>query len=1001
MKNQKQNQVKRNPFFHVSPVFRLLFMMLFGLLSPFCLFAQTSAVTGTVVDSDNEPLIGASVLVKGTSRGTMTDINGEFSVQAAPDEVLVFSYLGMQNKEITVGNQTNIQVTLSEDATIVLEEVVAIGYGVQRKGDITTAVSTVTSDAIAERPVIASAQALQGKAAGVQVVQASGKPGGDISVRIRGNTSLKANNAPLYIVDGVPMENIASVNPNDIASMNILKDASSAAIYGSRAANGVVLITTKKGSEGKTTVSLNAYLGFSNLGKQIEALNTKEYYDLMGELGIAVDRTNHNYTNWYKETYKTGMLQNYQLSLSGGTSDVRYYISGGYQGETGIVAPADFQRISFRSNLEAKLKPWLNLSSNISFSKTDRMNTPDNNGASRGGVILSVINTPPFLTVWDPENPGQYMPNPFEPRENPIGAASIYDRNRDYDFVGSLALDFSITSDLKFKSSFSFSLNNHQWDYFLDPLKTAYGRQNNGIGQIDRTTSYEWLNENILTYTKTFNEKHNFSALAGFTLQEQNWDNTYISRSDYIRGLLSTPKGIYFANQISWDSTNKLAESSMVSALGRLQYDYMSKYLLTVNFRSDASSKFAPGHRWGYFPSVSGGWRISAEPFFENLVDVVNDLKLRAGWGKTGNQSGVGDYDYLARYGLSQNTNTEDKPGPAYGSNPTMYNPELTWEKTTQTNLGLDFSFLNSRILLTAEAYYKKTTDLLLYFQLPSDLGVESPYRNAGEMTNKGLEFELNTKNIVKKDWNWDTQFNISFNRNKLTKMPTIQSDGYIETNGSNVITMREGFAMGTFWGYISEGVDPETGDIIYKDVNGDGYISPADRTVIGCAQPNFTYGMTNTINYKDFTLSFFFQGSQGNDIFNASRIDIEGMTNSNNQSKKVLERWQRPGMITSIPRATTSRDNIRTSTRFVEDGSYLRLKTLTLSYNVDTNWTRNIGISAASIYATANNLFTITKYSGFDPEVNQGGDSATVIGIDYGTYPQNRSFIFGLNVTF
>lgn len=979
---------------------RLLSVMLFCMIIPINLFAQTVTVTGQVVDVNNEPLIGVNVQLKDKNTGTVTDFDGNFSIQAIERDVLVFTYLSMETQEVTVGANRNLHIVMQEDAQT-LDEIIVIGYGVQRKGDLTTAVSTVGSEAIAERPVIAAAQALQGKAAGVQVVQTSGKPGGDISVRIRGNTSLKASNAPLYIVDGVPMESMSTISPNDIESMSVLKDASSAAIYGSRAANGVVLITTKKGQKGRTTIGFNSYLGFSNLSRAIEALNTKEYYDLMDELGIAVDRSNHNYTNWYKETYKTGFLQNYQISLSGANENINYYVSGGYQGETGIVSPADFSRISFRSNLDAKIKPWLTLTTNLSFSKTSRTNTPDNNGASRGGVILSVINTPPFLNVWDPENPGQYQANPFEPRENPVGAASIKDVNDDYDFLGNLGLDFSIVEGLNFKTNFSFTLNNHHWNYFLDPVKTAYGRQNNGIGQIDRTTSYNWLNENILTYNKTFAGKHNFSALAGFTLQERSWDNTWISRSDYIRGLVQTPGGLYFTNQIAWGSTNKLAESAMVSALGRVQYDYMSKYLVTVNFRSDASSKFAPGHRWGYFPSVSAGWRISSESFFEDLLPVVNDMKLRVGWGKTGNQSGVGDYDYIARYPISENTETSTKPGPAYGSNPTMYNPELTWEKTAQTNLGLDVSFLNSRIIFAAEAYYKKTTDLLLYFQLPSSLGIQSPYRNAGEMVNKGLEFELNTKNFTGGDFIWDTQFNISFNRNKLTKMPTIQSAGNIETNGSNVITMREGLPMGTFWGYVSHGVDPETGDIIYEDRNDDGYITPTDRTVIGCAQPDFTYGMTNTMSYKNITLSFFFQGSQGNDIFNASRIDIEGMSNSNNQSKKVLERWQRPGMITEIPRATTSINNIRTSTRFVEDGSYLRLKTLTLSYNITSDIIRKVGLSSANIYTTANNLFTLTRYTGFDPEVNQGGDSATVLGVDYGTYPQNRSFIFGLNLTF
>lgn len=973
-------------------------------------FAQQLTVSGNVIDSEGEPLVGVSVTVKGTTTGTVTDIDGNYSVSADKNATIVFFYVGMETIEAKATDK-RLNITLRESMHD-LNEVVVIGYGTQRKKDITTAVSTVTSKAIEDRPIIASAQALQGKAAGVQVVQTSGKPGGEISVRIRGNTSIKASNDPLYVVDGVLMNDIANLSPNDIESMQVLKDASSSAIYGSRGANGVVLITTKKGKAGETKINFNMYAGFSNLGKVIDALNTKDYYDLMDELyGVGyIDRSNHNYTNWYKEAYRTGIQQNYQLSFSGGNDKTTYYVSGGYQDETGIVRPASFDRISFQSNIDTKLKDWVKLTTSVNFSRTQRKDTPDNNGAGKGGVILSVINTPPFMTVWDPEKPGKYMSNTLIPgSDHPVAAASIYDMNEDYRFVGNVGLEFFILKGLTFKTNFSYDMKAHKWDYFRDPASTDWGIQQNGEGKNDRTMTTDWLNENILNYNTTFNEKHNFSAMGGFTMQEKVWDNVYLSAKDYIKGLAGpVPPSIVYANQILSDSNGKKAESTIVSGLARVHYNYDSKYLITANFRADASSKFAPGNRWGYFPSFSAGWRISGEPFFENLLDVVNDLKLRVGWGKTGNQSGIGDYDYLARYPIYRQ-DTSAGGGPSYGSNPTMQNTDLTWEKTAQTNAGLDFSFLNSRFTLTLDGYYKKTTDLLLPFKLPASVPMQDPLRNAGEMTNKGFEFEISSRNLTG-TFQWDTELNMSFNKNEVTKtfndVPLFE--GKFDANGDFISLTQTGHPLGSFYGYISQGVDPETGNLIYADHNNNGKSSTSesmdtgDKTVIGNPHPDFIYGMTNTFRYKNFTLSVFIQGSYGNDIFNATRIDTESMRDAKNQSTTVLDRWQRPGMITSIPKADGgSIYNLHNSTRFIEDGSYLRVKTLTLSYNFEKELIRRLGIQGLNIYATANNLLTFTDYTGFDPEVNSYGSNSQLMGVDYGTYPQNKSFIFGLNVTF
>lgn len=886
---------------------------------------------------------------------------------------------------------------------IALDEIVAIGYGEQQKSDITTAVSIIPADAFSERPVISLSQALQGNAAGVQVVQNSGKPGETLSVRIRGNTSVTASNQPLYVVDGILLEDISNINPNDIETIQLLKDASSAAIYGSRGANGVVLISTKKGRRGEAKLNLSMYAGFSNLRKKINSLNTNQYYDLMDELGIAVDRTNQQYTDWYDEVYGTGAMQNYQLSVSGGNEKTTYYVSGGFQEESGIIKPAKFNRVSFHANMNTAPKDWVNLSTSLNFSRTHRHNLQDNVSSEWGGIVLSVINTPPSMPVWDPDNPGKYMPNTMTPgTDNPVALTSIYDLNEDYRFLGNMALIFFPFKKVSFKTSLSYDFNNYKWDYFRDPISTISGEQQNGVGKSTRAMDISWVNENIITFDTRFKDGHAFSALGGFTLQEKSADNLSLYATNYMEGLaVSVPSSITFANKISSESNGRKVESSMVSFLGRVMYDYAGKYLFTANFRADASSKFAPGHRWGYFPSFSAGWKISEESFFES-IDKINYLKLRGGWGKTGNQSGIGDYDYLSRYLLFRTD-----AGLIYGSKPWMANENLTWEKTTQTNIGFDIHAFNSRIQFAFDAYYKYTTDLLLPFNLPESASYLRPVRNAGEMSNKGIEFEIKTRNLTG-EFQWNTDFNMSFNRNEVTKMfnDIVLYSGSSDANTDYITITKTGIPIGSFYGFVSEGVDPATGNLIYKDINENGndkdVIDTGDRTVIGNPHPDFIFGMNNTFRYKNFSLICFMQGSYGNDVFNATRLDTESMSDARNQSSSVLNRWKSPGMQTSIPRATLgSSFNSRNSSHYVEDGSYLRIKTLTLMYDFRKELIKQIGISGLSLYITATNLITFTDYSGFDPEINAYGTTSQVMGVDYGTYPQNKSFIVGVNVAF
>ncbi len=958
-------------------------------------WAQKAAVTGKVTTTSGESLPGVNVVLKGSTIGTITDVEGNYRIEAT-EGTLVFSFIGYKGQETEIAGRSVIDVTLEEDITT-LEQVVVVGYGVQKRKDITTAVVTVDQKAIEDRPMVSAAEALQGKAAGVQVVQPSGKPGADISVRVRGATSVLAGNEPLYVVDGVPTTDIKGLNPSDIATMTVLKDAASASIYGARAANGVVLITTKRGASNDQAIRFNAYTGFSTLRRNIDVLNTAQYRDLMEEVlgpGTVDPSITHN-ANWPDRVFGTGKNESYQLSFSGGNDNSRYMISGNYLNQEGIVAPAKFDRYSIRLNLDNDVKDWLKIGTNLNFLSSKTKDTPDNLSSGRGGVIMSALNTPPFLNVYKDDGSGQFDPNPFQPSwENPIAYMEGPDQEViDNRLLGNVTGEFFLTKELTFKTNLGVDLGMHQWNYYLDPFRTVYGRQQNGVGQADKTNSSSWLWENTLNYERTIG-KNNFTILAGTSIQEYRSDNSYLNGSDFPQD--QSVRTINAAN-IIYGTTGR-EEWSLASFFGRATYDYDSKYLLTASLRRDGSSKLA--NRWGTMPSVSAGWRISSEPFMQGQ-DLVDDLKLRVGYGVNGNQEGISNY---AQYGLisySRRQPTSPLSGPA--SQQVSYgNPDLKWETTTQTNLGVDLAVLQSRLVFTFDAYVKKTEDLLLDVQLGSGAGdITSIQTNAGSMENKGVELNISSIN-VDKELRWNTDFNISFNRNKVTglKFTDVYYYGRIYSNNQDVALVRKGLPLGTFYGYVAEGVDPATGDLTFKDFNNNGIVDPDDRRVIGSAQPDFTFGLTNTLSYKRFDLNIFFQGSVGNDVYNATRVDLEGMFDSKNQSTAVLNRWTPENTITDIPRAGNI-NNVRNSSRFVEDGSYVRLKAITLAYNFNPDFLKKFGMNKLSLYTTGQNLLTFTDYSGFDPEVNAFGRSSTELGVDYGTYPQARTVTFGINLEF
>lgn len=965
--------------------------------------AQTTTdVRGVVTDVSGEPLPGVNIVVKGTLQGVVSDLDGNYQITVNSDQaVLVFSYIGYLAQEHTINGRNEINVTLEEDQKE-LDEVVVIGYGTVAKKDVTTAVSTVSVKDMDERPIVSAAQAIQGKAAGVNVYQPNGAPGGEMVIRVRGTTSFNGSNSPLYVVDGVPVDNLNFLSPMDIASMQILKDASSAAIYGSRAANGVVLITTKQAGSG-AKIAANVQYGVSRVANQIESLNAAQYKQLMDEIRPgAIPEGTTDQTDWFDEVYGTGITQNYQLQISDGNEKTRYFVSGGYLNEKGVLSSAFFRRYNFRSNIESQVRKWFHMGLNLSYSDNTSNGVTTGAGSNRGGVVLAVVNLPTASTIIDPETGlynrtffGQNIANPIESIEN--GKNNQSNENR---LIASGSSTITFLPELNLKSSFTLDRRNGKETGFTPPVH-ASDRDDWGSAWDTRSMNTLLVFDNVLTYKKTFADKHNVEAMVGSSWTDSKWSQSYINGSHFKDDNIQT---LNAANKIAWDNTGSSAsEWGIMSVFGRLSYNYESKYLFTFNIREDGSSKLHPDYRWGTFPSFSVAWRMSSEEFMQGFT-WLDDLKIRGGWGQTGNQSGVGDYAYLQRYNITRQawfeTGQEDALPLITQAN--LRTSDLKWETTSQVNLGLDATMFSDRVTVAMDYYSKNTKDMLMYVSLPSGAAAASNIvRNEGEMMNRGVEFSVSSRNLAGA-FTWNTDFNISHNTNELKSLELQQIYYDAETTDAfhqiRVVRNEPGRALGGFYGYISDGVDPETGELMYRDINEDGKITASDKTYIGDPNPAFTFGLTNSFSYKGFSLNIFLQGAVGNDIFNASKGDVMGMYDLKNQSTEVLRRWRTPGQITDVPKAGF---NMQPSSYFVEDGSYLRVKDITFSYNFSGGILNRLGVSRLQPYVTATNLLTFTDYSGMDPEVNQWGSSGAVQGIDWGTYPHSKTFVFGLNVEF
>jgi TonB-linked SusC/RagA family outer membrane protein len=971
----------------------------------------TGGIKGKIVNEAGQPLPGATLTLINLNKSFVADAAGEFYIGelSTGKYELSVSFIGYRTTTSTIevmeGKTLDIQIKLSETANAI-NEVIVVGYGTQQKKDITGAVTAISSKVLEDRPNTQFGYSLEGKAAGVQVIRSSGQPQAGFSIRIRGTSTITSGSEPLYIVDGVPTASINEINPADIESFSVLKDAASAAIYGSFGANGVVLITTKRGKSGKTQMNFETYDGISSIWKRMDVLNASQYKELMTDMGQSQNWSQYTAnTNWQDELFRTANQQNYQLSVSGGNEKTNFYLSGSYVKQDGVVISNTVNRANFKINLDHKINKIFKTGTSISYDRWYDVDVPEN---SRNGVIMNAILGSPVIGLWD-ANGEQYTTDPFRnDLDNPValaaGAMHNYSNER---FNGNVYIEANILNGLRLRSMFGFEKYNGTYNYYADPYKTVTGRGFNGQAEQTQNENQYWISENTINYAKTFGQ-HAITALGGYVVSKSNSTASDIITHNFANPDVTTVNG----GSVVDHATATADAQTSVSFISRITYAFADKYLFSANMRADASSVFGPQNRWGYFPSFSAGWRISKEKFFEK-INGINDLKIRGSWGIVGNNQ-IGAYSYLGTVAPSGSYVIGGNVVAGYLP-VSLENPSLKWETTKQTDIGIDAAFLDSKILFTADYYHKKTTGLLLDAPVPASSGYTSALKNIGDLQNTGIEFQVSTKNISKKDFEWSSDFNISFNKNKVLNIAggTIY-DGPIDERGNTSI-VQAGLPLGTFYGYVAEGVNKKTGNMIYKMADKDAGLQTSDERVIGNANPDFYYGLTNNLQYKQWSLSIFIQGVQGNDIFNATRIYSEGLWEPRNQSTAVLRRWTKPGQVTDIPRQdltnyTTPFANYNSliSSRFVEDGSYLRIKSLTLAYNFSPQLTSKFKIQKLRIYVTGENLLTLTGYSGFDPEVSafsasyagsQSNNAAP--GVDFGTYPQTRDIIFGLSVGF
>jgi len=994
----------------------LLFCGMLFVLSNVIAQTNDKIVSGLVVDAKGEPVIGTSILIKGTSTGTITNSEGTFTIPVGTlkNPILQFSYIGYDLQEIATNGLNNLRIVLIEKSKS-LDEVVVIGYGTQRKKDLTGSVATIKSSDLKSLPVASVSDAMEGRAAGVQVIS-SGVPGTDATFRIRGVGTIN-NSDPLVVIDGFPIDGgLNQLNMNDIESIQILKDASATAIYGARGANGVVIITTKHGDNtGKSQLNFNYSYGLQSPTNMIKMLNASQFAslhnDMMANAGLPQNPAFANPsslgvgTNWLGALFQKSPMQNYTLNYSGGNDKTKVYISGNYFDQEGIIMNTGYKRYTFQLNTDSKVTSFLRFGNSLTLNHDIKTNGNYN--------IQNTMFALPTQPIYDigggysgpigqPINAGDIV--------NPIGLAKTVDNAvNGYNLMGSIFGELEIVKDLKIKSTLGLQANfwdsrtwapNYAWDSSVNPSSYLSEQYNKNL---------TWLWDNTISYDHTFN-KNRIGIMAGTSAQENNYN--------FMNGSIQS-----FASNVTQQLNNGILQPtiggstsswSLFSLMGRVNYAYDDKYLITGTIRQDGSSKFGPGNKYGTFPSASVAWRISQEDFFKN-VTFVNDLKIRAGYGVTGNQN-IGNYSFASSLNTIKNNFNDNVVSAVVPT--VMPNPYVQWEGQKQSNIGFDATLFNQRVDVTIDAYLKLTDNMLVPMVVPVTTGysdVYTPSINAGSMENKGIEITINTKNLIGK-FTWNTSFNLSYNHNKVISInDTVpMSTGSLGLN-DNVSLIKAGLPINEFYGYVTDGIfqnqaqvnshatqvpgsDPNSrtspGDIRFKDLNNDGVINDKDRTYLGSPNPTFIFAMNNTFAYKGFDLSIFLQGVTGNKIFNANRLWSEAMDVAQNQTIATLNRWNGEGSSNTMPRAVFNdpNQNTRVSDRYIEDGSYLRIKNVTFGYSIPVNLLKKVHFSTARFYFSVQNLFTLTKYTGIDPEVGSNG-------IDSNVYPVTKTYSIGVNV--
>ena len=1045
----------------------LLFLLC---LIPLWAFSQNITVKGVVKDATGESVIGASVVQKGTSNGIITDIDGNFTLNVPSNSTIVISFVGYKTQEIPVAGKTQINVTMKED-TEMLDEVVVVGYGQMKRSDLTGSVVSVNEDAIKKSVVTSIDQVLQGRAAGVQVQANTGMPGGSSSIRIRGVNSLNSSNEPIFVIDGVIIDNstgsgsdnaLASINPSDIVSMDVLKDASATAIYGARAANGVIMITTKRGQAGTANITYDGYVGWQEMPKKLDMMNLREYAehrnvrsgkDYAGQDWGIVNKDNSfvrpdllgNGTDWQDEMFSKALMTSHNLSVTGGNDKSNYAMGAGYLQQDGIAIGSGFRRLNLRGSFDSQVKEYLKMGINFAFSESKQKLTISDESLIRTALMQS-----PNVAVRNAD--GNYDgPDTDEwTQTNPVGLAMINDnRNEKMNIRANTYAEATIIKGLTFKTELSFDYGITNTYKFNPSYEFGAIVNETRTGAFSKSYNKYWSWRNIANFNRTFGV-HNINAMIGQEMQQSKWEYLYGARTGY---LSNASTDLVLGDATKATNNGNSGESSILSYFGRMFYSYNDKYLLTFTIRRDGSSKFYKDNRWGWFPSAALAWKVSNESFLKDN-DIINNFKVRLGWGAVGNQNVVNNA-YRAIY---SSLPTTWGTGLLAGNTP---NPDLKWETTYSSNFGIDLNLFQNRIEFIADIYYKKTKDLLLQVPLPAYVGTSSspgataaPWKNIGSLENKGIELTLNTVNIDKKGFQWRSNLVFSMNRNKVKEMDTATSliDKTNQTGSTITILTRTavGQPIGQFYGYkvigrfekaedfyykkdgvvtpvaLPEGMTIAKnsvwiGDYMFEDINGDGVINEEDRTYIGNPEPDFTFGFGNTFSYKGFDLSVYLSGSVGNEVVNWGRRELEDSHANNNLLKSALD-YAQLGLINSngpddyrnvqiiggdkyacrmSGSTKTNESNYRFSDRYVEDGSYLRIQSISLGYNFPRKWMQPLGIQNLKVYCNLQNVYTFTKYKGMDPEIGSANQDALLTGFDNYRYPSQRIYTFGLNLTF